>query len=63
MHSSYFYQLPEEVIRLIFGHLQDYELFLNVRPVCLHLKRIVDSDIRLGIVIINMLHTNAMMKC
>ena len=45
---SYFLQIPEEIIRLIFGYLDDNQLFFSVRPVCAHLKRIVDTTLRLG---------------
>ena len=40
-----FLDLPEEMIWLILSHLEDYELYLNVRSVCQMLQDVVEDYI------------------
>ena len=41
-------QLPEEVLRLLFTHLEDEVVYLKVRVVCRQLKMYVDNYVQLG---------------
>lgn len=45
---NYFLDLPEEIIRCILSHLEDAELFFNVRCICRLLQDIVEGYIEIG---------------
>ena len=47
--SNSLLNLPEEVLRIIFGHLDDKTLYCRVRAVCHQLKMQIDSYVELGI--------------
>ena len=47
--SNSLLNLPEEVVRIIFGHLDDKTLYCSVRPVCHQLKTLIDNYLELGI--------------
>ena len=47
--SNSLLNLPEEVLRIIFGHLDDKALYCSVRPVCHQLKTQIDNYLELGI--------------
>ena len=45
---NYFLDLPEEIIWCILSHLEDAELFFNVRCTCRILQDIVEDYIEIG---------------
>ena len=47
--SNSLLNLPEEILRIIFGHLDDKALYWSVRPVCHQLKTQIDNYLELGI--------------
>ena len=47
--SNSLLNLPEEVLRIIFGHLDDETLYCVVRQVCHQLKMQIDNYVELGI--------------
>merc|ERR1712136_304365 len=47
--SNSLLNLPEEVVRIIFGHLDDKTLYCSVRPVCHQLKTLIDNYLELGL--------------
>ena len=46
--SNSLLNLPEEVLRIIFGYLNDTTLCTDVRPVCRQLKILIDNYVELG---------------
>ena len=40
--------LPEEIIRSIFGHLTDSEVYFRVRCVCRQLRKYAENYVQIG---------------